>query len=385
MHKFIISLITFLIFSFAAYSSDHIDGPATREDKRADISDLYAFPTKGSKNKLNLILNTYPFVVNGHFDSKIEYEFLIRQAKLIDGKIVAGELNIINCHFNTPHNHHNHTMTCRSLNELSISAKFNGKPATNTVSGMRAFTGKRSDPFFINTDFAVELSEGKIPHGHFPDGSTKLNVLSIVLEVDLNKLFKKESDIYLIAAQSLANNGGIKKSILDRVGRAEVTNISLSDKYDIEVRDDYNTEETFNLSKKKELYKLRLKEKIMKYDLLDNTVNWNYEQRNRLVDLLLDDYLILDISKNCKPAGFLEIEKAMLKGKTHKTCGGRKLTDDIVDIMYTFYINTGSGVTIGDDATEPHKKPSKEFPYLREPTTGFLAVLKANLANLLKF
>lgn len=378
-------LIIFMLSSGFSLASDHIDGPATRKDKRADITDLYAFPTKGSNEKLNLILNTYPFVVNGHFDSKIKYQFLIKQAKIVNGKIEEGDLNTITCIFFTPHDHDNHKMTCKSSNNLSVTTKFNENFSINVKDELKAYTGKRSDPFFINTDFAVALSEGKIPEGHFPDGSTKLNVLSIALEVNVNKLFKKQSDLYLVAAQSISNNKDEKSEVLDRVGRAEITNITLSNKFDVELRDKYNKEQTFNLSEKKEHYKLRLMDKITRYDSLDGKIHWGYSKRKKLVELLLADYLVLDLSKDCKKPGFLEIEKSLLMKRNHETCGGRKLTDDIVDIMYTFYINRDSGEAIGDDAFGPHKKPSLNFPYLREPTNGFLATLKAAAANLLEF
>ena len=41
------------------------------------------------------------------------------------------------------------------------------------------------------------------------------------------------------------------------------------------------------------------------------------------------------------PASFFEIEQATLDGRTHQTCGGRSLNDDVIDKLLTLLVNGG--------------------------------------------
>ena len=51
----------------------------------------------------------------------------------------------------------------------------------------------------------------------------------------------------------------------------------------------------------------------------------------------IDDYMILDLAHPFAPGNFLEIERAILNGRPHKSSGGRWLDDDILDEMLTLY------------------------------------------------
>jgi hypothetical protein len=57
----------------------------------------------------------------------------------------------------------------------------------------------------------------------------------------------------------------------------------------------------------------------------------------------------------------------MLKGRAHATSGGRWLDDDVIDILYTTYINGGNGPRISDGVDAPHTLSSKVFPYVPPP------------------
>ena len=193
--NFYLVIIITLSITTQSFASDHIDGPVTRKNRVSDITDLYAFPSPTNSQKLILILNTYPFVgKNGHFSEKVEYDFLLKQASRVNHKIKLQESQTITCSFITPHNHtkkaSSHMVTCKSRNGLSASAKFNTLDKQQANNDFKIYAGKRSDPFFINTDYAKALVSGKIPKGKFKDGSSKLNVLSIVLELDINNYLK---------------------------------------------------------------------------------------------------------------------------------------------------------------------------------------------------
>ena len=83
-----------------------------------------------------------------------------------------------------------------------------------------------------------------------------------------------------------------------------------------------------------------------------------------LVDLLLDDYLVVDVSKPFTEASYFEIEQATLDARAHQTCGGRWLNDDFLDTYYTLLINAGKGPLISDGVDQATVPSSKVFPYL---------------------
>jgi hypothetical protein len=55
-------------------------------------------------------------------------------------------------------------------------------------------------------------------------------------------------------------------------------------------------------------------------------------------------------SKPFTDGSFLEIERAVLAGRPHSTCGGRPLNDDIVDILYTLLVGGVDGPPISGPA-----------------------------------
>ena len=86
-----------------------------------------------------------------------------------------------------------------------------------------------------------------------------------------------------------------------------------------------------------------------------------------LRDLLIDDFLILDLAHSFAPGSFLEIERALLENRPHQSAGGRWLDDDILDELLTLYVNGGRGERFGDGVDAPTKPASLSFPYVREP------------------
>lgn len=90
-------------------------------------------------------------------------------------------------------------------------------------------------------------------------------------------------------------------------------------------------------------------------------------------DLLINDFLILDLARPFAPGTFLEIERAMLGDRPHASSGGRWLNDDILDDMLTLYVDGRRGPRFGDGVDAPTKPAELSFPYVRKPN------LRANL------
>jgi hypothetical protein len=83
--------------------------------------------------------------------------------------------------------------------------------------------------------------------------------------------------------------------------------------------------------------------------------DWPLDERGShpLTELLLHDFLVVDVSKAFAEDSYFEIEQAILQGRPHATCGGRWLNEDIMDKYYTLLINAGNGPRIRDGVDEP--------------------------------
>jgi hypothetical protein len=87
-----------------------------------------------------------------------------------------------------------------------------------------------------------------------------------------------------------------------------------------------------------------------------------------LTELVLADYLVVDVTKPFAAEGsFFEIEQSILEGRTHSTCGGRPLNDDVMDRLFTLWINAGHGPVIRDGVDQASRPATDTFPYVAAP------------------
>ena len=166
---------------------------------------------------------------------------------------------------------------------------------------------------------------------------------------------------------------------IERFGRPEIKNVIMSMKEfdqvnrDLEIRDLYNLEDAFHMSKDyRGAYRARLNANLAAIDRLDGKTDWPLgpDGAHPLTDLLLDDYLVVDVSKPYAENSYFEIERAVLEGRPHETCGGRSLNDDVMDTLYTLLINAGNGPRISDGVDQATEPASDVFPYLAPPNPG---------------
>ncbi|MDH5415506.1 MAG: DUF4331 domain-containing protein, partial [Flavobacteriaceae bacterium] len=270
MIKKILMLCCVLFLFQTGWASDHIDGPVTSDHPHGDITDLYAFQNK--PGILTLIMNVYPLVPsNGHFEERINYIFKIRPSTIhTDENDFSSirpkekELNII-CNFKDPHRIRNYKFMCKMNGEVLVDGKTN---IINENQYVRAWAGMRSDPFFVNSEFFLGVTQKlKLLKAKNENAMDKLNVLSIVLELKLTDLPIKLKNLISIVAETEAKNKGILKP-LDRLGRPEITNLTMaSRKGEMELRDGFNIAESFlgQISYKDE-YEQRIFKNIALYD-----------------------------------------------------------------------------------------------------------------------
>lgn len=384
MKIFILSILT--VFTSVLSASDHIDGSITSEHGVADLTDLFVFPTPGREDLLTLVMNSYPMVPSkGHFEERLRYVFRIRQAlSLLDGvRTLPQSEHTIVCRFKRPHNKYENKVICNGNKGLEIEGKLN---QVNQNETLKVWAGMRSDPFFFNVKWAIAASkEGKLISPLNDNTMDKLNVLSIVLEVDANKLFPQNpnNSLYAVVAEIHAKNSKTEPTqLLDRVGRPEITNVSMVHHGEEEdLRDQYNIEETFSLPEdRREKYVDRLFKNISYYDSLDGNVDWVKEEKKAMANLFVEDFILVDIGKDCGDKNFLSLERSILKGVQHTDCGGRFLNEDIMDELFSYYIN-GGRKTIRDGVDKPYRAILPTFPYLAKPDTSYSALIKAWLAR----
>ena len=161
------------------------------------------------------------------------------------------------------------------------------------------------------------------------------DVLSIAVEVPFAPIIKHFGGITLVGAlaENVVTRRG-KPIRIERVGRPEIKNVIMANPArdprtkGVELRDLYNREDAFALSREYgPLYESRLDANLAFWDGLDGKAAWplGADGRHPLRDLLIQDFLVLDLAHPFAPGGFLEIERSMLDGRPHKSSGGRWL------------------------------------------------------------
>ena len=355
--------------------SDHISGPRAIADPVIDITDVYAFPCPESPHHLVVIMNVFPYAgPSAAYSDAVIYRLRMRSASIApDGRAftVSSDESTFDFTFSGSETQEG----CCALPTGEVVTFRVNDEIGGTGKGVQIFAGQRSDPFFLDGPMAEktmatrQLAFKKV-------GSDRLygkNVLGIVLKIEWPTLLKG-GPIFAIVGETLS--AGERPVRLERVGRPEIKNISLSAKVfdtvnrDLEIRDIYNEEDAFNLSKNyMGAYRARLNANLAFWDSLDGKVDWPFDQHGNhpLTELLLADFLVVDASMPFSETSYFEIEQAMLEGRPHVTCGGRWLNEDLVDFLLTLYVNAGNGPRIRDGVDGPIAWSSKVFPYMAPP------------------
>jgi Domain of unknown function (DUF4331) len=352
----------------------------------ADITDLYAFPSPERSGWLVLVLNTLPFAPpSAVFSDGLIYRFRLRpltaNARLDPVPFAAdGEEIVLDCVFSTPQNGRRangpeQEGTCSLPTGETVSARVNDGRG-GRAPGVRMFAGPRWDPFIMDAPATLRtIATGRLaftdPGAIYLDGK---NVLSLVVEVDCARLLGG-AELFGVVAETLTR--GSLNVRLERAGRPEVPNLMLAPTQfdqvnrDLEIRDLYNMEDAFHLSHVyQSTYRSRLDANLAFWDGLDGKTDWPATQdgAHPLTELLLADYLVVDVTKpHAEQGSFLEIELAARRGESHRTCGGRALNDDVMDIIFTMLVNGGNGPVIRDGVDQATRPASREFPYLAPP------------------
>lgn len=208
----------------------------------------------------------------------------------------------------------------------------------------------------------------------------RAKVLSIVLQIDIEKeLGLSEGPLFAVVGETTTKDGdaaAVRR--VDRIGRPEITNVSMVSRDNVELRDLYNVEELFGTSEKNfDRYRQRLSDNVAFHDKLDSTAEWTPETSKQVVEILVNDFQVVDVSKPYAAGTYFEIERSLLRGEPHSTCGGRTPNDDIMDVLFTLLIKGQHAPQLLPDGVErPTRLATEVFPYLAEPNDGVAAELK---------
>ena len=364
--------------------ADHFSGPRILFDPASDVADVYAFPSPDRPGRLVLALDVFPAAApTALFSDALTYRFRVRPVTPADRAFTVSEAEYtLDFTFAAPGEAPGsedpvQTGTCTLPGGEQILFQVGHEKPTET-DGIRVFAGPRLDPFFIDLR-GVLASDATEKLAFRPEGATNvlegMNVLSIVVEVDPAAVFGSDSGpVFGVVGETVIAGG--RPTRLERMGRPEIKNVILSSKKfdpvnsDLEIRDLYNEEDAFAVRPDYEgAYRARFNANLAYFDRLAGETAWPVDEQgvHPLTDLLLADFLVVDVSKPFSENSCFEIETALLAGREHTTCGGRAPNDDIVDTLYTLLVNGVDGDRISDGVDHATQPATHDFPYLASP------------------
>jgi len=366
--------------------ADHFSGPRALSDPASDVTDVYAFPSPERPGHLVLVLDVCPAVApTAMFSDAIRYRLRVRPVMATTAGAApafrAGtDEYAFDVTFAAPVRGNGidavQLGTCTTPGAANVPLRVGNEEGTE-ADGLRIFAGVRLEPFFINLEGA-QATEALERLAFGPDGANAaqgMNVLSIVLEFDVAQVLGPDTGP-LLAVVGETVTAGRHRIRLERMGRPEIKNVIMQAKKfdtvnrDLEIRDLYNAEDAFGLSPDYlGAYRSRLNANLAFFDGLDGKTDWppGDHGTHPLTELLLADFLVVDVSKPFSEDGFLEIERAVLAGRPHATCGGRWLNDDIIDKLYTLLVGGIDGPLVSDGVDSATRPATRSFPYLVPP------------------
>ncbi len=360
---------------------DHYSSPRVFDDPAADIADLYAFPSPERPGHVVLALTVFPSAtLTSLFSDAITYRFRIRPVTIAAGYIVGEQEHTFDFTFAaSPGANGQDTMaqagTCMPPGGREISFRV-GDETPAPSGGLRIFAGPRLDPFFIGlTGVRETRGSGRLSFQPQDTNTNRgQNVLAIVADLDAATASALGGPLLAVVSETVTSGGHPVR--LEHTARAELKNFIMSDTQydpvnrDIEIRDLYNSEDAFHLSRYYlDAYRSRLNANLARYDAMDGKTDWPPDAHGNhpLSGFLLADFMVIDISKPFSEDSYLEIDRAVLVGRAHTTCGGRPLNDDIVDKLFTLMVGGVDGPRISDGVDQATQPATRTFPYLAAP------------------
>jgi Domain of unknown function (DUF4331) len=366
--------------------ADHNSVPRALADPVVDITDMYVFPSPERPGSLVLVLDVFPSAgPTAVFSDAVDYRFRVRPVSIASPDAgaafaVSEQEHTFSCRFAHPvDSGDGETVqegTCTAPTGQTVSCRVNDERG-GSDQGIRLFAGRRLDPFFFDGVRAVQTMMAQKLAFVNPGSSRqdRQNVLSIVVEVDVATMFAADAGPLFAVVGETTTVGSITAR-LERFGRPLIKSVVLGAKAfdtvnrDLDIRDLYNQEDAFQIGPTYlGAYQARMNANLAFWDGLDGRTDWpaTADDAHPLTELLLADFMVVDVSKPFAEDSYLEIERALLTGASHETCGGRAPNDDIADTFLTMLVNGGNGPRISDGVDQQAVQATRVFPYLVPP------------------
>ena len=246
--------------------ADHFSGPAVMGDPAVDITDFYAFPSPERPGNLVLIMDVFPMATpQAFFSDVVTHRFRLRPLTRSGARFVPGTTEYcIDVSFNDV----SEGTSVQKGRILTTDGRQVSFVVGNVLEqdGMRVFAGLVSDPFFMDVDASMD-TEMAGTWRFSKEGTNTVqfrDVLTIVVEVPFAPIARRLDGTMLIGAiaETVVTRRG-RPIRLERFGRPEIKNLILKNTSrdprtkGIELRDLYNREDAFALSKEyRPLYEL---------------------------------------------------------------------------------------------------------------------------------
>ena len=325
----------------AARAADHLDAPGLTPpggSVQTDITDVYAFqsPSNPANSVLVANVNTGTAGTNATFGRGIpgvgNTRGVLYNLNVDNNGDAVTDVNL-RIRFGKPAEDGSQPFELRRNGKLLISmdegssTAFGAAPNIVTVGDVKAFAGRRDDPFFFDLAAFLGLNGRSFCDGQQTDFFAGRNVSSIVLELP-SSMLTADSAHPKIGVWASTNADDIQ---IDRMGRPAINTVFNhgEEKNQFNAGDPVNDWRDFGARFVTELTAL------------------GATDPNGLAHVLLPDILTYDTSS---PLGFASLN-------------GRQLSDDVIDTELSLI--TGGKLTtdcVGNDSTF-----SNTFPYLGSP------------------
>ncbi len=365
-------------------ASDHIDSPSITQDRGSDLTDTYAFLDPNDNDQVVLIMSTQGFVVSGEhfgmaiFDHNLRYRFEIENTG--DAKPDAF-VDVVYSKGLGREKTQTATITLpggKSFTAATTMATQEYKApemviSTDKDTDAKFFGGVADDPFFLDDTGANRLIGSAIKNPGHPETSylserggrdtyAGFNTLITAVSVPA-KMLKGASDVIGVnavtqrhATQKLGDKGVLTGEgdwvTVDRDGGPLVNNGLIPPPR----KDEYNAASTEDDAAG-----------LFKDDIVKSlkAMNTDEEHMAKLAKMAVDngDILRLDLTVPNKGAG-----GGSNKDGGFGKMGGRRLQDDVVDMVFTMIAN---GKTLSDKVDANEKPFLDQFPFVANATQPF--------------
>ncbi len=373
-------------------ASDHIDSPTVTQDRGSDIADVYEFLDPNDNSQAVFIASTQGFVVSGEhfgmviFDHNIRYRFEIentgdaRPDLFLDVNYTPGLGRLTNqtATITLRDRQGNQRLSFTALTTIATQEPQPERPprpvvTTDPQSGAKFFGGAADDPFFLDDTGANRLvassllrpgnpnfsllgfRRGRDTYAGFNTMITAVRVPVALLRgaasqvIGLNFVTQRRMD-QKIAEGAVTGQGRYVN--VDRQANPGVTNFIIP----APRKNEYNGASTQDDANGRFVF-----------DIIKDLRNFNTDSAH--ISALLDviqrngDILRMDLTvPNFGPQGGTNPSGGFGQ------MGGRRLTDDVVDMAFTMFHN-GTPTTDFVDANE--KTFRNRFPFVADPTQPF--------------